>query len=225
MSCPKTEHILQEYFSDDLSLLASEEIARHLAQCAECNAELESLLLAKQHLQSWKDIDVPHWDRGMELFRREHSVPEENSRWFSFLQWGPAVASFAMLAIVLLNTTVNVSGSSISLAFGGNSEAGVLTATLAEFREQQTDELQTLVERFEDRQDRNNIQLLQAVMEQSQQTMADSLDRIYTYFEEQRLQDMETLRASYQQLADSDYVTIQSLQDLAQYVSFEGGGF
>ena len=82
-----------------------------------------------------------------------------------------------------------------------------------------------MISRFEERQDSSNIQLLQAVMEQTQQTTADSMDRIYTYFEEQRLQDMEALRASYQQLADSDYATIQSLQDLAQYVSFQGGGF
>ena len=41
-------------------------------------------------------------------------------------------------------------------------------------------------------------------------------------FEEQRLQDLEIMRASYQQLYDSDYATIQSLQDLAQFVSFQG---
>lgn len=225
MSCPKTEHILQEYFADDLAPLASEEIERHLAQCEHCSAELEALLLTREQLTQWKDADVPHWNRGMDLYRNEHSTPAQSRNWFSFLQWAPTAASFAMLALLFLNTTVTVNGSSVSFSFGAGSDDAVLAAAMTEFQQQQTAELQSVIARFEERQDSSNIQLLQAVMAQTQQTTADSLDRIYAYFEEQRLQDMETLRASYQQLADSDYATIQSLQDLAQYVSFQGGGF
>ena len=129
-----------------------------------------------------------------------------------------------MLALLFLNTTVTVSGTAVSFSFGSAANEVALTEAMSEFQAQQTGELQSLIARFEERQDRSNVQLLQAVMAQSQQTTADSLDRIYTYFEEQRLQDLETLRVSYQQLADSDYATIQSLQDLAQYVSFQGGG-
>ena len=46
--------------------------------------------------------------------------------------------------------------------------------------------MQQLVARFEDRQDSNNVQLLQAVIDQTQQTTAENLDRIYAYFEQQR---------------------------------------
>lgn len=219
MSCPKTEHILQEYFADDLAPLASEEIDRHLAQCAICSEELQALLQTRDTLAGWQESQVPHWDRGVELFRREHQAPRAQTSWFSFWQWVPASASLAMLCILLLNTSVTVNGSSISIDFGGDS--GDVSASLVEFQQQQQEELQAIIARFEERQDSNNIQLLQAVMAQTQQTTADNLDRIYAYFEEQRLQDMETMRVSYQQLVDSDYATIQSLQDLAQFVSFQ----
>lgn len=224
MSCPKTEHILQEYFADDLVPLAGEEIERHLTQCDSCSTELEALLMTRGKLDQWQDMEVPHWDRGVELFRREHQAPPAQSSRFSWWQWAPTAASFAMLALLFLNTTVTVSGTAVSFSFGSAANEVALTEAMSEFQAQQTGELQSLIARFEERQDRSNVQLLQAVMAQSQQTTADSLDRIYTYFEEQRLQDLETLRVSYQQLADSDYATIQSLQDLAQYVSFQGGG-
>ncbi len=46
MSCPKTEHLLQEYFADDLAPLTREEMDNHLRFCDHCSAELEALMLA-----------------------------------------------------------------------------------------------------------------------------------------------------------------------------------
>ena len=223
MSCPRTQHLLQEYFADDLAPMAGEEIDRHLQQCQHCSGELESLLLARTSLHSWEDERVPHWDRGTELFRREHGkqVPVESfwSRW----QWLPTAASFAMLCIVILNTTVVSNEQGFSISFGaGAPGAAQLDARLAEIASQQRQETQAALVRLEARQDSNNVQLLQAVMEQTQQTTAENLERIYTIFEQQRLQDLQDMRAGYQQLVDSDYQTIQSLQQLAQYVSYDG---
>jgi hypothetical protein len=59
-------------------------------------------------------------------------------------------------------------------------------------------------------------------MEQTQQSTAENLDRINVYFEQRRLQDLQDMRAGYQQLVDSDYETIRTLEELAQYVSFQG---
>ena len=36
MSCPKTPHLLKEYFSDNLSVIAREEIEAHVASCDDC---------------------------------------------------------------------------------------------------------------------------------------------------------------------------------------------
>ena len=71
------------------------------------------------------------------------------------------------------------------------------------------------------RQDSNNIQVLEAVLEQTQQATANNMDRLYAYFEQQRLQDLQAMRAGYEELVDSDYQTISSLRQLAQYVSFD----
>ena len=50
----------------------------------------------------------------------------------------------------------------------------------------------------------------------------ENLDRIYAYFEQQRLRDLEDMRVGYQELVNSDYETIRSLQQLAQFHSYQG---
>ena len=44
MSCPKTQHLLQEYFSDDLTPLSKKEIENHNYSCEQCSNELEFIL-------------------------------------------------------------------------------------------------------------------------------------------------------------------------------------
>jgi len=220
MSCPKTVYLLQEYFSDSLSAQAGAEFAKHLAQCGECRAELDTLLLTRRELLSWEDQRVPHWDRGLELFKREHAAESPATGWFARWQWAPTAVSFAMLCLLLLNTSVSVSDSGFEIAFGGSAERAVIDRSLATFEAQQLAEIESLVRRFEARQDSNNAQLLLAVMEQTQLSTAESLDRIYAYFEEQRLRDLQDMQLGYQQLADSDYATLRSLQELAQFLSY-----
>ena len=71
MSCPKTQHLLTEYFSDDVSNLMREEIDRHLSTCSSCRSELDLLLSVRQQLAGWREERVPHWNRGMDLFDLE----------------------------------------------------------------------------------------------------------------------------------------------------------
>lgn len=221
MSCPKTEHLMQEYFSDHLTPLASEELHRHLEQCAECQAELDQLLAARTSLEAWREESVPHWDRGMELYRREHRAQHEPSRSWSIWQWLPTAASLAMFCVLLFNTTVVSSEQGFSISFGAARETGQLDQLFAEFAQRQQEQLQAVEARLASRQDSNNIQVLEAVLEQTQQATADNMDRLYAYFEQQRLQDLQAMRAGYEELVDSDYQTISSLRQLAQYVSFD----
>ena len=222
MSCPKTHYLLQEYFSEDLSAVARSELDRHLTDCVHCNAELESVLLTRQDLRKWQEQRVPHWDRGLELFRQEHRIARPLSRFSLSWQWLPTAASLAMLCVLLFNVSVvsNDSGFSISFARPATSDIN-LNAQLAEFEQAQRLEMQQLVTRVESRQDSNSVQLLQAVMEQTQQSTADSFDQMYAYFEQQRLLDLQDMRAGYEQLVDSDYETIRSLQQLVNYVGYQ----
>ena len=222
MSCPKTHYLLQEYFSEDLSAIARNELDRHLADCANCNAELESVLLAQRDLQQWQEQRVPHWDRHLELFRQEHRVDRPVSRFRLSWQWLPTAASLAMLCVVLFNVSVVSNDSGFSISFAGPSASNTnLNAQLAEFEQSQRLEMQQLATRVESRQDSNNVQLLQAVMEQTQQSTVDSFDQMYAYFEQQRILDLQDMRTGYEQLVDSDYETIRSLQQLVNYVGYQ----
>ncbi|HAS47977.1 zf-HC2 domain-containing protein [Gammaproteobacteria bacterium] len=223
MSCPKTQYLLQEYFSEDLSAVARDELDRHLSDCAHCNAELESVLFVQRDIQQWQEQSVPHWDRGRELFRREHRAERPLSQLWLSWQWFPTAASLAMLCVLLFNVSVVSNESGFSVSFGGSSGANIdLRAQLAQFEQAQRGEMRQLVARVESRQDSNNVQLLQAVMEQAQQSTADSFDQMYAYFEQQRLLDLQDMRAGYEQLVDSDYETIRSLQQLVNYVGYQG---
>jgi len=223
MSCPKTQYLLQEYFSEDLSAVARDELDRHLSDCAHCNAELESVLFVQRDIQQWQEQSVPHWDRGRELFRREHRAERPLSQLWLSWQWLPTAASLAMLCVLLFNVSVVSNESGFSVSFGGSSGANIdLRAQLAQFEQAQRGEMRQLVARVESRQDSNNVQLLQAVMEQAQQSTADSFDQMYAYFEQQRLLDLQDMRAGYEQLVDSDYETIRSLQQLVNYVGYQG---
>ena len=220
MSCPKTQHLLQEYFADDLSSFARDELDRHLKTCVDCNAELEKLILAQQHLQQWQDERVPHWDRGLALFRREHRNNQPGTGFWQRWQWFPAAASFAMLCLMIFNVSFVSTGSGFSVSFGGSAAAG-LQERLDDFQLEQRDEMQQWAARIEQRQDNNNIQLMQAVLDQTQQSTAENFNQIYSYFEQQRIRDLQDMRVSYQQLVDNNYETIRSLEQLASYVSYQ----
>lgn len=222
MSCPKTQHILQEYFADNLASLAKEKIESHLLVCGRCSNELESLLLTQSTLNQWKNERAPHWNRGMELFRREHQTPVSGFSLWHRLQWAPTIACFVMMIVLLLNVNFVSSQEGFSVSFGSTSDdSPAIEERLVAFQEEQRLAMDTLAGRIEDRQSSNNIELLQTILEQNQQTTAENLNRIYAFFEQQRLRDLEDMRVGYQDLVDNDYETIRSLQQLAQFVSFQ----
>ena len=222
MSCPKTHYILQEYFSENLLTVARDELDKHLTECVYCNAQLESVLLAQQNLRQWQDQRTPHWDRGLELFRQEHRIDRPVSRFWISWQWLPTATSLAMLCVLLFNVSVVSNDSGLSISFSGSSALDSnLNTQLVEFEEAQRLEIKQLAARVASRQDSTNVQLLRAVMEQTQQSTADSFDQMYAYFEQQRLLDLQDMRAGYEQLVDSDYETIRSLRQLVNYVGYQ----
>ena len=222
MSCPKTHYILQEYFSENLLTVARDELDKHLTECVYCNAQLESVLLAQQNLRQWQDQKTPHWDRGLELFRQEHRIDRPVSRFWISWQWLPTAASLAMLCVLLFNVSVVSNDFGLSISFSGSSALDSnLNTQLVEFEQAQRLEIKQLAARVASRQDSTNVQLLRAVMEQTQQSTADSFDQMYAYFEQQRLLDLQDMRAGYEQLVDSDYETIRSLRQLVNYVGYQ----
>lgn len=222
MSCPKTEHLLQEYFSDELAPLVKDELEKHLAECPHCNTELEALLEAQGNLRQWQDQQVPHWDRGLNLFRQEHRTSKTEAGFWNRWQWFPTAASFAMLCLLIFNVSIVSGEQGLSITFGGSQSSNLdVQAQLVEFQQSQTEQMQALVSSIEDRSDANNVQLMQALLEQTQQSTAENIDQIYSYFEQQRLLDLQDMRVGYEQLVDSDYETIRSIQQLVNYVGYQ----
>ncbi|PCJ23228.1 MAG: hypothetical protein COA96_12205 [SAR86 cluster bacterium] len=222
MSCPKTQHLLQEYFSDELAPVVRDELDKHLSECSHCSTELELLLMAQGNLQQWQEKQVPHWDRGLTLFRQEHKTISNASGFWSRWQWLPTAASFVMLCVLVFNFSIVTDDNGLTISFGGSpTSSSSIQSQLAEFQQLQNAEMQALVARIEDRADSNNVQLMQAVLEQTQRSTAESFDQIYSYFEQQRLLDLQDMRVGYEQLADSDYKTIRSLQQLVNFVGYQ----
>ena len=225
MSCPKTQYLLTEYFSDDLSQIARDELEKHLRSCDDCASEFIALENTQNRLADWQDERVPHWDRGTTLFRQEHGSRQQARNWL--WQWLPTAASVAMLFVLVFNVNVNGSDNGFTVSFGngdGSSDYSQFEqrfAQLAEIQQLGQDQtLQAFLSRMDERQDSNNLGLMQAVMDQTQQMTAENFDQMYSYFEQQRQLDLENVQVSYQQLVDSDFDTMRSMQQLANFVRF-----
>ncbi len=189
MPCSRTDHLLREYFSDDLSPVLRVEIEEHVTACADCAAQLQELTGAARELRGWEEIPAPRWDRHMALFRRERGV-EKDRRWRLAWQWIPAAACALMLGLTLLNTSVVYQGGALEISFG-SPELTAVDRRLAEFNRLQAEE---------------------------REEFAGMLAR----FEQLRMQDLETMQAGYELLADRDYETVRSLQQLVSLVGSAG---
>lgn len=193
MPCSRTDHLLREYFSDDLNPVMRAEIEEHVTACADCAAQLRELTGAARELRRWEEIPAPRWDRHMALFRRERGAgkdPGWNFAWKLAWQWIPATACALMLGLVLLNASVVYRDGALEISFGSPGLAAV-DQRLAEFNRLQADE---------------------------REQFADMLAR----FEQLRMQDLETMQAGYELLADRDYETVRSLQQLVSLVGSAG---
>jgi len=231
MSCPKTRHLLTEYFDDSLSSVARAEVERHLEGCEHCAAELTELLAVQDSLQGWQQQRVPHWDRGTSLFRNAHQKSSGTGIGVGsgrIWQWLPTAASFAMFALLLFNVSITSSGNGFTVTFGNavdSMEQQQLEQQLASFaaaqQQQQEQDLQLFMAQLAERLDSNNLRLMQAVMDQTRELSAQNFEQVYTYFEQQRQLDMETVQVSYQQLLDSDFETLRTMEQLANYVQFQ----
>ena len=225
MQCPETARCLPAYVVDELVPSERETFEAHLLGCGECSAELASFAGVKNALHAWSDAPLPasaaaHRERVRALAEpvsARGAVKE--SRWLTlnWWQWAPSAISFALLAILLVDARFLATDDGFSLSFGGQENANK-TAGAEEMISRV--EVQQLIARLEQRQDQNTIALMQAVFSQARESNEANFQQLFGFFEQQRLNDLEQVRASYDQLANSDFETLRSLQQLASYVSF-----
>ena len=220
MQCPESARCLSAYILDELASSDRKAFKNHLLGCAQCSAELASFERVNTVLNSWDDEALPvsaaaHRERIRNL-AEPLSKQEKASRLslFNWWQWAPSAISFAVLMLVFMNASFLVDEDGFSVSFGGLKNGASV--------EQMVDreELHQVIARLEQRQDQNNIALMQAVLNQTRENSEANFQQLFAFFEQQRLNDLEQVRASYDQLAESDFETLRSLQQLASYVSF-----
>ena len=220
MQCPESARCLSAYILDELAPSDRKAFKNHLLGCAQCSAELASFERVNTVLNSWDDEALPdsaaaHRERIRNL-AEPLSKQEKASRLplFNWWQWAPSALSFAVLVLVFMNASFLVDEDGFSVSFGGLKNGASV--------EQMVDreELHQVIARLEQRQDQNNIALMQAVLNQTRESSEANFQQLFAFFEQQRLNDLEQVRASYDQFAESDFETLRSLQQLASYVSF-----
>jgi hypothetical protein len=220
MQCPESARCLSAYILDELAPSDRKAFKNHLLGCAQCSAELASFERVNTVLNSWDDEALPvsaaaHRERIRNL-AEPLSKQEKASllSLFNWWQWAPSALSFAVLMLVFMNASFLVDEDGFSVSFGGLKNGASV--------EQMVDreELHQVIARLEQRQDQNNIALMQAVLNQTRESSEANFQQLFAFFEQQRLNDLEQVRASYDQLAESDFETLRSLQQLASYVSF-----
>ena len=226
MSCHESSKLVPDYFDETLSLQKRSGLEAHLQHCADCQEALADAKNINAHLRQWQDEAVPQWQRvPKQLQDRSAPVRPRFSFWG---QWAPLAGAFVMAFAVLFNVQLQVQDNGFSVAFGGGSgiDAGVIAAQLKEFeneqRAAQQQTLQALSAQIEERQASNNARLLETVIEQFGDSTTRSLEQVMAYFDAQRAEDLQLMQTSYQRLADSDFQTIRSMQQLATYVQYQG---
>lgn len=215
MTCERSSEIVIGLFDARISKLESAEFAAHLQVCPYCQAQVDDAQLVQARLASWQDEPVPNWRRSAMVTSRPETVDWRQR--FAFWQWAPLACSFLLALGVILNVEIRSTNEGFVVAFGQS--AGVS-------REEVQEQLAALEKNFESRKEEESLRMIETVlgnvMRQYDDNNSRNLEQVIEYFDLQRQQDLQLLQSGYQQLADSDYETIRSVQQLANYVQYQG---
>ena len=181
MPCSRTDHLLREYFSEDLNSVVRAELEDHVTACPDCARQLRELLGPVHELRRWEEIPAPRWDRHMPLFRRERHA--RAGGWRLVWQWLPTAACALMLGLMLLNTSMVYQAGALEISFGSPAMA-VVDDRLEDFHRLQNEERQQFAE----------------MLTRFEQLRMQDLETMRTGYELLADRDYETVR-SLQQLA------------------------
>ncbi|HEY8831089.1 MAG TPA: zf-HC2 domain-containing protein [Gemmatimonadaceae bacterium] len=146
------KHLLEDYVTGDLTEEARRPVEEHVAGCALCSTEVESLkrILARA-AELPKSIDPPAdaWSNIRSAISRDESAVKADSSFARSGVWPrryALAAAAALIAIVSSAGTIvymNSHSSGRSGATASNASAGALPATLAAFTIEENDYLRT----------------------------------------------------------------------------------
>ncbi len=220
MSCHQTPEIVADHFDSRLSSQARQTVQQHLAMCAECRAEIARLTPAQDALLQWQHESVPEWDRSHAYVHAQAHAAQTHRQplpkrhaglsWRDAGRWIPLAASLILSVAVLTQTRLNVTEQGWQLSFGNTSG------------EAQLQQLDAYMTAYADRQQQQTEQMLEVALGEFGDSTADTLVQLADWFEQQRELDIQRMEAGFQQLLDRDYQTVNSVQQLASYVQYQG---
>lgn len=220
MSCEHTPEILADHFDTRLAGGRRLEVQQHLAACTDCAAELAALDPVRTVLGNWREQGVPQWQpvAGAGLVRPSVSERFRRRRGVDWLRWTPLAASLVLTVAVVMQLRVEVSDGGWLVSFGADTVTDIATtAAVANLAN-----IEQYLQAFSEQQRSETQQLMETALAQFGETSADSLYQIVSFFEEQRQLDMRRMEAGFQHMLDRDYQTVNSVQQLATYVQYQG---
>lgn len=221
MSCHQTPEMVAASFDEELSARQQDELQQHLATCATCRNELAGLQSAAAALHGWRNEAVPDWDRadatahGLRSPSREHRQPlGRRHSWRSSLghtaRWIPLAASLVLAIAVMTQTRIDVADGNWSVSFGSSAA------------ERQLAQVEDYLAQHAQYQQQQNQIMVEAALQQFGDSTTDSLYQLVEWFEQQRTLDLQRMEAGFQQMLDRDYQTVNSMQQLASFVQYQG---
>jgi len=215
MTCERSSEIVIGLFDAHIGKSKRAEFEQHMQGCTYCQAQVDDARLVQARLASWQDEPVPSWRRSAMVSSKPEAVDWRQR--FAFWQWAPLACSILLALGVILNVEIRSTDEGFVVAFGQS--AGVS-------REEMQEQLAALETGFESRKEEESLRMIETVlgnvMRQYDDNNSRNLEQVIEYFDLQRQQDLQLLQSGYQQLADSDYETIRSVQQLASYVQYQG---
>ena len=95
MNCNEAQELLGAYFDDELDLVSSLEVEKHLADCAACSGALDRY----QALRSAIRAQAPYYAAPPELRKRIRNLRGAPRRTWAMPQWALAAAALLVAAI------------------------------------------------------------------------------------------------------------------------------
>ncbi|ALO45866.1 anti-sigma factor family protein [Pseudohongiella spirulinae] len=215
MNCQHTPILVADYLGGQLAPERRLEIEAHLAACEICRCEVESLRPTLELLENYVPGETPEWDR------KASAVPIVNDpgvgrRVTNWLHWASLAASCVLATALVLQLNVQRDSDGWALSIGGQgSEAAPGEAFVTD------QQLRDYLAVFAEEQRQETQQDLQQALTRFSETSSDSMMQLVQYLERQRELDIQRMEAGFQQMLDSNFQTVNSVQQLASYVQYQ----
>jgi hypothetical protein len=179
--------LLFEFSEGQLPQEQRETVDEHLKSCEACSELLQDIWEMEMKSSSWKELDVPAWDRKGSFV----ATPKT----FHWLQYAGALSSILILVLVLFRVELTTNDQGLHLSFGGQDKDAYsheLEAKLKDFELRNQTYMLAAFSEMTAQQATSNQQLFGTVLESSRRERRKDLQTLMTVWndDQQRQQQI-----------------------------------